>query len=231
MLEKSLKDSWSFFKNHVVALTSLILPIALPVSIFSSFYEYFHSGKEVALINQFIPLIVSSVTYPVYTIAVIFYIASIVSDKHMDTATLWRLGLHHWFPYMILSILINALVFFGVILLIIPGVIFAIRAAFAAFELLLNQKKPLDAIESSWQSTRDYMWVLLGGFIIISIVLYLPYILVFKIINPDGLLYWLVDAVAGVIYSILDVIFIIFAFRIYDFFRSKQNQIQVPNGA
>jgi len=228
MLEKSLMDSWAFFKGHLVALSTIILPIAIPVSIFSTIYGYFHSGKGASLLDHFIPLIVSSITYPLYTIAVIFYIASIVSGKYLNSATLWRLGLHYWFPYMVLSIVINALVFFGLILLIIPGVVFAVRAAFAAFELLLNQKNPLDAIESSWRSTGEYMWVLLAGFIIITIALYLPYIIIFKIINPNGLFYWVMDAVSGVIYSILDIIFIIFAYRIYDFFKTKQNQAQIP---
>jgi len=229
MLEKLLKDSWSFFRNHIVALSMIILPIAIPVSIFSTIYGYFHSGKGALLTDQIIPLVVSSITYPVYTIAVIFYIASVVSGKYLATSALWRLGLQNWFPYILLSILVNTLVFFGFILLIIPGVIFAVRCAFAAFELLLNGKKPLDAIESSWHATRDYMWVILGGFIIITIVLYVPYILIFKLINPDGLFYWIWDAISGVVYSILDIMFIIFAFRIYDFIRSKQGQAQVPD--
>ena len=227
MLEKSLQDSWSFFRTHVVALSMIILPIAIPVSIFSTLYGYSHSGKEALLTDIFVPLIVSSITYPIYTIAVIFYIASIVSGKYLDTTALWRLGFQNWFPYMLLSILVNTLVFFGVILLIIPGVIFAVRCAFAAFELLLNQKKPLDAIESSWHATRDYMWVILGGFLIITIILYLPYLLVYKLISPAGLLYWVWDAISGIIYSVLDVIFIIFAFRIYDFMMSKQSQARV----
>jgi len=224
MLKKSLTDSWSFFKIHAVAISIIILPIVAPIDILTALYQYFFTSEEFLFSEQVIPMAISFIAYPIYTVGVIFYIASVISGENIDTKTLWKLGAKFWLPYIILSILVGVVVIFGFILLVIPGVIFTIRYAFSEFDLLLNQSKPLDAMRNSWDITKEYMWVILGGYVVITIALYVPYYLVASLFDESSISYWVLDTVSNIAYSVLGVLYTIFAFRVYEHAKMQHNQ-------
>jgi hypothetical protein len=215
MLKKLLIDSWSFFKNHVVAISVIVLPIVVPIEIFTAFYQYFYTSDEFIWLEQILPMSLWALAYPVYTVGVIFYIASIISGKRSDTKTLWRLGIKFWVPYFILISIVGAGVLLGLMLLIIPGILLTVRLAFSEFDLLLNQSKPLDAIKNSWASTREYIWVILGGYVVITIYLYAPLYLISLLFEESSISYWVFDTVSSIVYSVLEVLYTIFAFRVY----------------
>ena len=178
MLKKSLTDSWSFFRNHAVAISIIILPIVVPIDVLTSLYQYFLASEEAGLTEKLVPMIIGFIAYPIYAVGIVFYIASVISGERIDTKTSWKLGAKFWLPYVIMSAFIGMAVMLGLILLIIPGIIFAVRYAFSEFDLLLNQSKPLDAMKNSWAVTKEYMWVILGGYVVITLVLYVPYYLI-----------------------------------------------------
>jgi len=224
MLKKSLTDSWSFFKIHAVAISIIILPIVAPIDILTALYQYFFTSEEFLFSEQVIPMAISFIAYPIYTVGVIFYIASVISGENIGTKNLWKLGAKFWLPYIILSILVGVVVIFGFILLVIPGVIFTIRYAFSEFDLLLNQSKPLDAMRNSWDITKEYMWVILGGYVVITIALYVPYYLVASLFVESSISYWVLDTVLNIAYSVLGVLYTIFAFRVYEHAKMQHNQ-------
>ena len=224
MLKKSLTDSWSFFKIHAVAISIIILPIVAPIDILTALYQYFFTSEEFLFSEQVIPMAISFIAYPIYTVGVIFYIASVISGENIGTKTLWKLGAKFWLPYIVLSILVGVVVIFGFILLVIPGVIFTIRYAFSEFDLLLNQSKPLDAMRNSWDITKEYMWVILGGYVVITIALYVPYYLVASLFDESSISYWVLDTVSNIAYSVLGVLYTIFAFRVYEHAKMQHNQ-------
>ncbi len=229
MLNKSLMDTWSFFKIHVIAISLIILPIVVPIETLTAFYQYFLASEEFVLSERLIPMIIGFVAYPIYAVGVVFYIASVISGETIDAKTSWRLGIKFWVPYVVMSIFIGVVITFGLFLLIIPGIIFAIRYAFSEFELLLNQSKPLDAMKNSWAITKDYIWVILGGYIIITLVLYAPYYLLAWFFDETSVAYWLLVTVLNIIYSVVASLYIIFAFRVYEFAKSQPNQSQNPS--
>jgi len=224
MLIKSLKESWSFFKIHSVALSIIILPIAAPVEIFSSLYEYFLNSDEFHFIEEMVPMAVNAITYPIYTIAVIFYIASVITGETLNTKMLWKLGAKFWLPYIIMSAMIIITVVSGFILLIVPGIILIIRYAFSEFDLLLNKNKPLNALKNSWSETKEYMWVIFGGYVIITFALVVPYYLIAAIFEGSSISYWVLYTLLNIAYSVLAVLYTIFAFRIYEHSKSQHNK-------
>lgn len=160
--------------------------------------------------------------YPVYTAGVVFFIASVVVGEVIDTKTCWSLGVKYWMPLFLLSILIGVVVAAGFLLLIIPGIIAIIRYAFAEFDLLLNNRRPLDAMRDSWKTTAKYFWLLLGGYLVITIALYGPYYGLVTILEQQELESGLFDNALRIIYSVMDTIYIIFAFRIYHLAKEQQ---------
>lgn len=231
MLKKSLIDSWAFFKNHIVAISAIVLPIVVPIEIFTALYQYFATSEEFVLSEQIFPISLWLLSYPVYAVGIVFYMASIVSGEMCDTRTLWRLGLKFWMPYIVLTTIIMISVLFGFILLIVPGILLVVRYAFSEFDLLLNQSKPLDAMKNSFASTKEYMWAILGGYVVITIVLYTPLHLISSLFDESSISYFVFDAVTSVAYSVLEILYTIFAFRIYVLAGEKHNQSLNHTGA
>ncbi|MEH6502385.1 MAG: hypothetical protein V7682_00640 [Cycloclasticus sp.] len=229
MLKKTLMDSWSFFKDHAVAISTIILPIVVPIDILTALYSYFLTSEAFVFTEQIIPMTINIIAYPIYAVGVIFYIASIISGETLDTKSLWKLGAKFWLPYMVLFIIVLVTVMFGFMLLVIPGIILFIRYAFSEFELLLNQSKPLDAMRNSWDTTKEYMWVILGGYAVITTALYVPIYLTSSLFEDSSISYWVLDTILSIAYSVLSVLYTIFAFRVYVFAKSQHNQSPNPN--
>lgn len=224
MFKKSLIDSWSFFKNHIVAISAIVLPIVVPIEIITVLYQYFATSEEFVLSEQIFPMSLWFLTYPMYAVGVVFYMASIVTGELIDTRTLWRLGLKFWAPYFVLTIIITIAVVFGLVLLVIPGIILGVRYSFSEFDLLLNQRKPLEAMKNSWALTKEYMWLLLGGYVVITIAIYVPLFLVSSLFDESSISYFVFDTLSNLAYSVLEILYTIFAFRVYVLAGVQDNQ-------
>jgi len=224
MLKKLLVDSWIFFKIHVVALSLIILPIVVPIAIFTAIYQYSFASEESLLPEQIIPMAVSFIAYPIYMIGVVFYIASVVSGEYLGTKTLWKLGVKFYLPYIFLFVLLIFTQIFGYILLIIPGIIFTVRFTFSEFHLLLNKCKPVVAMRNSWETTKEYMWVILGGYAVIAIVLYVPYYLIVSIFDESSIFSLILVTTLSIVFSVLNILYTIFAFRVFELTNMQHNQ-------
>lgn len=222
MVKESLLDSWVFFKNNMVVIALIILPILAPIEILSAIYEYNFMSEDGGPIELLIPMAVEFSVYPIYAAGTVFYIASIVSGETINVKMSWALALKYWSSFMILSIMVWILATLGLALLIIPGIVVFVRYAFAEFELLLNGLSPLDSMRVSWGSTKQYMWVILGGYTIITIVTYVPYYLFLSVFEDQtSVLYWVLYIAADLIYTVFTMLYVVFSFRIYGFAQAQ----------
>lgn len=224
MLKGVLADTWYFFRNHVVVISAIMLPVVVPTEILTKLFQYAHIGKEAGFPELALPVALGFITYPIYMIGIIFYIASVVAGEPVAIKTLWQQSLKYWFPFMALTLMVSLVMIAGFMLLIIPGIIANIRYAFAEFELLFNQRRPLDAMAKSWQDTREYAWVILGGFAIITIILNVPFYLIDSVLDNTGASHWVLEILLSIVYSVLSVFYTIFAFRVYEFAKAGRDQ-------
>ena len=70
------------------------------------------------------------------------------------------------------SILVGLGVFVGFVLLIIPGIIFAVRAALTQYVILDTEQHAVPAIKKSAELTRGYFWSFIRLFLCIVLVFY-----------------------------------------------------------
>ena len=89
MVKKSLAYTWSLFKANVVPISLIVLPIAIPTMIIEAVIQNLFVTDSSHIPAQFIPLLIDILVNPIYSVAVIFYIASIVTGENIDTITLW----------------------------------------------------------------------------------------------------------------------------------------------
>lgn len=225
MLNTALADSWSFFRNHIFTIAIIILPIAIPVEIASAIYQTQFMTDPITLSELLIPMSISFFAYPLYGIAVIFYISSRITGEHISTSRLWQLGRKYWLAFIMLQLLSGIAIGLGLMLFIIPGIIFALRFAFAKFELLFMNQHPVDAMKNSWTSTSAYMWDLLAGYLLITIALYIPlYLFVFPF-DQESEYFFLVNSVSNIVYAVLSAFYTIFTYRMYEFSCEKKSDL------
>lgn len=222
MYNKALLDSWYFFKNHLLSLSLIILPIVVPLEIFTSFYQYNFTSDEARIEEMLLPMSISILLYPIYSVAIVLYISSVISDTQFTVKKLYAYGFQYWLPYITITFFIGLIVIGGLALFIIPGIIFIIRYSFSEFELLLDGKKPLDAMSNSWKLTGNYMLTLFIGYSIISVCLYIPSILIYSSLEESSTLSYIVMPISNIIFSVLHTLYTIYAYRIYEYSKKMQ---------
>lgn len=216
MLSTLLSDSFIFFRHHFSAIAAIILPIIIPFEVFAVLYQHVIASDGFALADQLILMVIGLMIYPVYAGGLVFFIVSVLRRDPIDKNTAWRMAWANWSRYLMVTVMVGVAVMLGLSLLILPGIILAARFAFSEFELLLGGNDPFNAISNSWRLTREYMWYLAGGFILFTVALYAPYILLEFISGPESLGYWAASSVLNVLVAIFGALYTIFAFRVYD---------------
>jgi len=94
-------------------------------------------------------------------------------------ALVW--GWHKMFSYLWISILIGLIVALGFILLIIPGIIFAVWYSFSTYILVAEDRKGIDALKRSKEVVRGFWWKVLWRYIVLGLF-------IFVITLPIGML-------------------------------------------
>lgn len=77
-------------------------------------------------------------------------------------------GLAHFHKYLAASIIVSFAVMMGLLLLIVPGIVFLIRLWFLGFVIVDSKAGPLEAVQQSWDISRGHTKSLLGLFFILA---------------------------------------------------------------
>ncbi len=227
VLKTMLLDGLRLFKSFASGIALIVLPIFIPVELFDAFYTARYIGADPDLAQYLPPMILRFMAHAFYKGALIFYLASLLSGKAIDAKTAWALGIRYWPRLMLLSLLVWITLTAGFVVMIVPGIYLIGRLAFAEFELLLNQRDPLEAMKASWAGTGPYVWLILAGYLIISIGLYGPYYIPAALLNMTESDMGVTMHVINIVYSFLSVIYTLFAFRVYDLSREGA-RVQPP---
>ena len=221
MLNKTLLESWLFFRTHAMVLSAIILPIVIPISILTSIYEYFFISDKFVLAEALIPMFINLLASPIYSVGVILYMASVIGKEPIDIQKAWVLGIKFWAPFLVLTVIVGAAVMTGFIFFIIPGIYLTVRFSFSGFDLLLKENNPLNAIKNSWDMTKEYTPVLIAGYVLITLSLYIPYYTILSTFHEANVISMVLNTIINLIYSVLGTFFTIFSFRIYDIARKR----------
>ncbi len=71
-------------------------------------------------------------------------------------------GFKNYLNVVLAALLAGSIIVAGIILLIVPGIIFACRLAFVPYLVMDKQYDPVKAVEESWRLTKGYGWTIFG---------------------------------------------------------------------
>ncbi len=213
-----LLDALKFFRTHFSALALIVLPFTISIELFTMVYQQSVDVEESFALFAF-PVFVHLLVYPVYAVGIVFYLSYSIQGQYLSASQAWALGIQHWPKYFLLSLILTIAIGFGFAMLVLPGIFFAVKFAFSEFELLLKDRGVGDSLNVSWQETSDYFWLLLTGGLILTIVVYGPFLVLGEAFDAAGIAISGLDSLARVVESVLMVLYTIFAFRVYDYAR------------
>lgn len=223
VLQGLLLDTFRFFRNHLFSILVIIVPVVFPIELFRAQYAETLAGQETNLASELPVLMLGLFAYPIYAGGIIFFIASVITGNRLNARACWMLGLKYWAPFLLLSILLGIFTGLGFILFIVPGVIALVRFAFAEFDLLLKGLSPPDAMRRSWYETRQYFWLLLGGYAVIFAAFYVPYFGLIFVLDDLQVDLGIFEVLLDTLYAVLSVLFTIFRYRVYDLVNERRS--------
>ncbi|KGK42491.1 hypothetical protein LH51_06910 [Nitrincola sp. A-D6] len=213
-----LRQSLFFFKQHLLTLAAIQLPFLAIIGLLSFFLQgNLAAGEEVASGGFLLLGLLQLGLLPLYWGATIFYMQSVLDGKPLTVMNAISLGMSSWGRLLLTYILNGFAVLLGLIMLIIPGVYVGVRLAFADYVCVLEGKSATVSLKQSWAQTQPYFWILVQGFVIIFLCLFLVEMLIQQLFGstlPGTLLSLLVDF-GGVMLTV-------FGFRVFSVMREEQ---------
>lgn len=165
-IKGSLRFGWETTKHHFLFLVGLIV-IAIVLSSMTSWLLSIAVNENPFL--GFIAWAVNAIVSILISMGIIYITLEFCDRKtpaYKDLLTPYPL----FFKYLLASILYGLVTFIGFVLLIIPGIFFAIKYGMYRYLVIDKGLGPIDALSKSGEITHGAKWKLLGFSIIVGLI-------------------------------------------------------------
>ena len=152
-----VKESWKIYKDNFLLFLKIIAWLFIPTIIWtiiavSNLTKVATVPIDICL--AFIYIILSLFV----SIALILASDSLAREKNVDLKEIFNLTYSKLLPFLWVSILANLAIFGGILLLVVPGIIFAVLFSFASMATLLDGEKGALALSYSKKLVKDNFW-------------------------------------------------------------------------
>jgi len=154
---------WQQFKKYFLYL--FLIGVVLGVANSPSDWLRPDRGPDMQSAPMLLQLLV--VAYTVLILPVINYGGDFLNVRFMrndkaDVGDMFAGFRNGYLNIILANLLVVAIVMIGFILLIVPGIILAIRLAFVPYIVMDKGLDPVAAVEKSWAMTRGHSWTIFG---------------------------------------------------------------------
>ena len=124
-----------------------------------------------------VPLAMFGIAYGVFVAGPIGYgvnwvFLKAVRGERVEVRDVFVVFQRNYWNAVIANIVVGVIVGLGIVMLIVPGIIFACRLAFVPYLVVDKEMDVMDALRVSWDMTRGYGWqIFFMGFLAIWIVI------------------------------------------------------------
>ena len=99
---------------------------------------------------------------------VAFYLKAHDNPEQVTLSALWNP--HPYWSYLAATVLVGLAILLGLLLLIVPGIIFGLMFMFTSFIVIDRALGPIDAMKESKRITSGYRWRLLGFILLLALI-------------------------------------------------------------
>jgi hypothetical protein len=213
-LKLIILDAANFYMGNLAQIAKLCLPWLIAAALveyaIAAIYTASDTMGPMYLLSWFFNLLV----YPIYTSALIMLMAERANQQRPANRQLIASAIRIWQPFFIVHVMGAGLTALGLMLFILPGIYAAVRLSFAEFFLVLDNLKPVEAIQKSFEATRSHFGLILLLMVIFITPLLLISIFLSNLLHDQGagpLVNILVATVTAFLMLFVDVVL----FRVY----------------
>lgn len=156
-MEGSLSYGWEKTKQHFLPLLLVVIVVSIISSPTNSAMKDIRTlSSEKALWSGLKGLYVLLIV-PVFSYSSDLMFVQAIRDQKLDYGDLFA-GFKNFLDVVLANLLSGALVIFGLILLIIPGIWIACRLTFVSYLVMDQGMGPVEAVQTSWRMTDGHAW-------------------------------------------------------------------------
>jgi hypothetical protein len=162
------KVIWVYFVELLV-ISIVYVVLSGPVSFFQwkvDSFEWF-----------LVPLVMFAIAYGIFVAGPIGYgtkwvYLKAIRGERIEIRDMFVVFQKNYWNVVIANIVVGVIVGLGIVMLIVPGIIFACRLAFVPYLVVDREMDVMDALRVSWDMTRGYGWqIFIMGFLAFWIVI------------------------------------------------------------
>jgi hypothetical protein len=151
------------------------------------------------LIGSFLGAVIGFIISFLLQAAVARAAATATLGDPVDVEGSYRWGFRNLGSVILISILAGLIILGGLILFIIPGIIFMVMLAVVIPALVVENKKGTAAIGRSWELVKGHFWHVLGTVIVVAILTGIVVSIFQAIGSSNWVLYWIFSAIGTII--------------------------------
>lgn len=213
-LKLIVSDAFYFFKSNLVQIGSLCLPWLLVVAVVENLIISTGDPSQGLGPLFLLAWVFKLLIYPIYTAALILLMAKRARRQQPKNKELLSSALKIWQPFFIVHVMGAGLAALGLMLFIIPGIYVAVRLSFAEFYLTLENIKPVEAIQKSFQATKPYFFQILLLLALFIIPLWMLNLFLAKLLSgQEGVL--VINIMVATTITFLMLFLDVVMFRVY----------------
>ena len=164
-ISESLGNGWYVMKKYLLWLLLVVVICSLFDSPAKFTYNADHHFPEMlglAALAIFGAILIFFLIRPIIAYGASLIYLQCVRDKSPDLKNLFVGFQRNYLNIVLAHLLVAIIVGFGIVFLIIPGIIFACRLAFVPYLVMDKELDPVRAVEESWRLTKGYGWTIFG---------------------------------------------------------------------
>lgn len=158
-LGDNFSKGWNLLKDNFLVLISVTL-IALLINIPGEMMAL-ATGDNAAFGEAISLLWTVLIVTPVAYGATLVFIRAARGDK-FEIGDMFEVFRENYINIVLIGILLPIFILIGLIFLIIPGIIIAVKTAFAPYLILDKKMNAIDSISESWRMTKGYSFTIFG---------------------------------------------------------------------
>lgn len=164
-----LRDAWFFFSHNLPTIVRLCLPLVVLEALVQQQVTARVGAESAAAYG----ILVGLLFYPIYTGALILFLAARSNGETPTPRNLLAASLGLWPRFALLAGLSTLAIMLGASLFVLPGLWIMIKLAFAEYLLVLRGLSPLRALHESFELTSGYFWPILLCVLCVMVPLWL----------------------------------------------------------
>jgi len=198
-MEGSLSYGWEKTKQHFLPLLLVVIVVSVVNLPTNSATQDIRDMNGENLMWSALKGLYFLLIIPMFSYSADLMFVQAIRDQKLDYGDLFA-GFKRFLDVVLANLLSGALVIFGIVLLIIPGIWIGCRLAFVSYLVMDQGMGPVEAVQTSWRMTDGHAWKI---FVLAIVSIFIALIgLICLIVGIFPALIWIKAAFASMYESV-----------------------------